>query len=173
LKKVDEVKSIVAKELGYVSRSPSENGLLPDQTAYLCVYSSKVVGLLVVERIQEGYRLLPLNTDKEQIRNGSVTTSLHGITVNRSQTSEPAIMGIHLLWVHSQYRKSGIAQSLIDTARRKLIYGLVIPETKIAFSSPTQDGLIFAMKYCNNFDSPSSTKSNDNRETAVLVYDCN
>ena len=57
-------------------------------------------------------------------------------------------MGIHQLWCHKLHRKKNIASKILDTARMKFIYGLNVPFDKIAFSSPTADGALFARKYC-------------------------
>jgi ribosomal protein S18 acetylase RimI-like enzyme len=169
LKKVDEVRLIVCQELGYVTRTktpsiPHSN--LSPQTSFLCIHDDRVVGMVVVENIQKAYRLLPFDTQSFRVihnatdHNHQTTTISNGggCTMDRSMHPQPAILGVHILWVHSLYRHLGLARRLVDAAREKMFYGLVVPIEKLAFSSPTQAGLLFAIRYCDSqFDSSDQT----------------
>ena len=111
-------------------------------TAYLYIKDRRVVGLVTVETIRCAYRA------KNQWE--------------RHLNPERATMGIRHLWVHSRARKMGIATRMVDSARCKLVFGLVVPRDEIAFSSPTQSGLLFAQKYCGCVRSnPDSSRSGD------------
>ena len=68
-------------------------------------------------------------------------------TYTRSEKPRKAIMGVHQLWCHRSHRQKSIASRLVDAAREKLVYGMVIPKNWVAFSSPTADGASFATKY--------------------------
>ncbi len=70
-------------------------------------------------------------------------------TYTRSEKPRKAIMGVHQLWCHRSHRQKSIASSLVDAARERLVYGMVIPKNWVAFSSPTADGASFATKYVN------------------------
>ena len=56
-------------------------------------------------------------------------------------------MGVHQLWCHKSHRNKSIARQLVDAARHKLVYGMVVPHSLVAFSSPTADGAAFARRY--------------------------
>jgi hypothetical protein len=83
------------------------------------------------------------------------------------------MLGVAILWTHSKMRHQGmqkcaignvliprisyflslflslgIATQLIDAAREHAVFGMVVPKSKIAFSSPTEAGFNFAKNYC-------------------------
>jgi len=76
----------------------------------------------------------------------------------RSTRATKAMMGVHQIWCHRLHRRKGIARTLVDMARDKLVYGMTVPFDLVAFSSPTVDGAAFARRY-------SETER-------PLVYDC-
>jgi hypothetical protein len=96
----------------------------------------------------------------EIISKAFVLKGLH----ERSSESRKAMIGIHQLWVHPRCRKTGVATHLVDVISSKLVYGLSVSPTMIAFSSPTEAGAQFAESYIKS----KSGESNP----AVLVYDC-
>ena len=110
---------------------------------YLYIVQRRVVGLATAEHISHAFTLLDNNSE-------------------RSQEKQKAMLGVHQIWVHSRFRRQGIATRLVDAMREKMVYGCVIPRNKIAFSSPTLAGASFARRYTNSLD-PSQN---------VLVYDC-
>jgi ESCO1/2 acetyl-transferase len=172
LTKVCEVMNIVCDELGYVTATNDFPNKNTDQKAYLCIYENKVIGMILVERIKFGYHI---KTSVCQQNDISGTNALKSVIIQQQSKRKPveAIIGIKLMWVHGKYRNNGIAKYLIDAAREKMVYGIIIPIDKIAFSSPTQAGLIFAVRYCNN-DIPS-TSGKDNvldNTSSILIYDC-
>lgn len=131
-------------ELGYApSEEATETAAL--RSTYLYVRKRRVVGLMTVETIEHGYAL---ETNYE-----------------RSIRPTKAMLGVHTMWVHGKFRKQGIATTLLDTARERMVYGLVIPAELVAFSSPTEAGARFAKRYVK-FQAADPSSSN------VLVYDC-
>jgi ribosomal protein S18 acetylase RimI-like enzyme len=112
------------------------------RTVYLYVHEQRIVGLCVVERISKAHRL----------------TAHDDGTITRTCQPADAVLGVHLLWIHPDYRRKGIAKSLIDQACTTMVYGYHIPTAQVAFSSPTMAGTRFAQWYCDRLD--------------VLVYDC-
>ena len=140
-KKVQEVKKIVDIELGFASGSSSNKHEADDannMTSYLYISKKRVVGLLVVKRIQRAYEL------KEGGCGGANHSSS---SISRSLQPSKALLGIHQLWVHNSHRHGGIASKLVTAARDHLIFGMVVSSELIAFSSPTDDGLNFAKRY--------------------------
>jgi N-acetyltransferase len=81
----------------------------------------------------------------------------------RSKLASKAMLGIHQMWVHSKFRKQGIATRLIDVARERMVFSMVIPPELVAFSSPTEAGVKFATRYVSHVAAD---------EKEVLVYDC-
>jgi ribosomal protein S18 acetylase RimI-like enzyme len=136
-------------DYGGVSFSKDENEVDPPPsaprttTAYLYVHEQRIVGLCVVERISAAHRLTAHGDD--------------GTTTRACQT-EGAVLGVHLLWIHPNHRRQGIAKSLIDQACATMVYGYRVPPTLVALSSPTTAGTRFAQWYCDRLD--------------ILVYDC-
>lgn len=136
-----EVLGIVEKELGI---TPNETATL-QQTAYLYVVGNRVVALVTAECIDKAYVM----------RNHS----------NRSEEAHRAMLGIHRMWVHSNFRKQGIATCLVDIARSKMVYGITVPVTLLAFSSPTEAGIKFGLSY-------SRANKDHGNESQLLIYDC-
>lgn len=180
LKKVEDVRFIVNQELGFVTRSKTvvhlESESVPSsKTTYLCIYNSRVVGMIIVEGIQKAYRLLLVNPDFDTSNEIEIATKMtkpksdtQVCQLERSTVCQPATLGVHILWVHSNYRNLGIARRLLDIAREKMFYGFVVPVEFLAFSSPTQAGALFAVRYCSPLKNERNTLSGCN----VLVYDC-
>lgn len=139
-KKVMQVRTIVDDELGYVP-SDLDTAL---RSAYLYIRKRRVVGLVTAEVIDCGYALQS--------------------NFERSTHPRKAMIGVHHMWVHSKFRKQGIATRLVDAVREKMIFGLVVPPELVAFSSPTEAGVKFAKRYVN--------QASRNEAKDVLVYDC-
>jgi N-acetyltransferase len=135
------VRTIVDDELGYVA-SDSDTAL---RSAYLYIRKRRVVGLVTAEVIERGYALQN--------------------NFERSKHPQKAMIGIHHMWVHSRFRKQGIATRLVDAVRKKMVFGLVVPPERLAFSSPTEAGVKFARRYVNHASRGESSKD-------VLVYEC-
>lgn len=60
--------------------------------------------------------------------------------------------GISRVWVSPQYRRHGIAAKLITSMRGHFIFGTFLSFDEIAFSSPTEDGKLFAAKLAQRSD---------------------
>lgn len=152
-KKVDQVRVIVDKEMGFVRSPTAEDDYC--LTTYLYVQQKRIIGLASAELIRKAY-LLENN-------------------YNRSRTGRKAVIGIHQIWVHTKYRGRKIATRLVDTVRSKLVFNFVVPAYQIAFSSPTESGIAFAKKYVQkpaSVPSLSSSASSKPSGVEVLVYEC-
>jgi hypothetical protein len=141
LEKLDQVLQIVNQELGFVpdekrNESTTTSGArtrtrnpTTTPTAYLYLSQKRVVGVVTVQRnISHAYALL---------EDGQRST----------QRSHAATLGIYQLWTHASHRHKRIAQSLVDMARSKMIFGMHINRRDMAISSPTQAGLAFWQRY--------------------------
>jgi N-acetyltransferase len=134
------VRAIVDQELGFAPDPEDSNAA----STFFYTRKKRIIGLCTALPVRRGYILSSSNSD-------------------RSTRAHKAVIGIHQLWVHSNFRREGVATVLLDTIREKLIFGLVVPANQVAFSSPTQAGAFFARRYVSK-----SSGSSD-----VLVYDVN
>ena len=66
------------------------------------------------------------------------------------QSDDNVALGIRALWVSKQHRRQGIAQCLVDVARKHVRFGQVVARDTVAISDPTEDGLSFLMNYCGS-----------------------
>ncbi|KAM9632611.1 N-acetyltransferase ESCO1 isoform 1-T4 [Trichechus inunguis] len=145
LKKVDEIREMVDNDLGF-QQAPL---MCYSRTKTLLFISNdkKVVGCLIAEHIQQGYRVieekLPVTgTEEEKVRFERQKAWCC------STLPEPAICGISRIWVFSMMRRKKIASRMIECLRSNFIYGSYLSKEEIAFSDPTPDGKLFATQYC-------------------------
>lgn len=197
LQKVVQVRSIVEEELGFVASVEDEKKR--PCTAFLCIIQKRVVGLALIEAIETAYVLQssssPLRSSNLQERSPVGMDGISNSRPNearkvevettdrrgddhweRSIEARPAILGIYQLWVHQQHRKCGIATALLDTVRAHAVFGCHnLPLNRLAFSSPTEAGIRFALQYCSEHSHRPKTHSTTPicvAEAEVLVYDC-
>lgn len=103
---------------------------------FLFLADKKVVGLLLAEEIDKGYRILP--------NNDSGTSKVYC----SSTVAEPVKCGISRIWVLADYRRNKIASSLVDSMRSSFFVNHYLTENEFAFSDPTLSGIEFAGRYC-------------------------
>lgn len=111
---------------------------VPRYKVFLYLIGARPIGILLAERI------------------GKATVVLSALvsTENETETAPAAVptpqdayMCIDRLWVHTDFRRKGIATCLANLAREKFIPGLMIEKKESAVSLPTSVGGIFAEKY--------------------------
>uniref|UniRef100_S4RA29 Establishment of sister chromatid cohesion N-acetyltransferase 2 n=1 Tax=Petromyzon marinus TaxID=7757 RepID=S4RA29_PETMA len=145
LKKVEEVRELVDADLGFHVaglRNPSRT-----KTLLFVSNDKKVVGCLIAEHITKGYRVLPAAAAQ------GLGEPLEALLERQqawccSSVAEPAICGVSRIWVFSLMRRRGIATRMVDCLRRNFSYGVYLSKNELAFSDPTPDGKLFAMRYC-------------------------
>ncbi|KAM7126397.1 N-acetyltransferase ESCO1 isoform 1-T1 [Molossus nigricans] len=145
LKKVDEIREMVDNDLGF-QQAPL---MCYSRTKTLLFISNdkKVVGCLIAEHIQWGYRVIEeklpvIRSEEEKVRFERQKAWCC------STMPEPAICGISRIWVFSMMRRKKIASRMIECLRSNFIYGSYLSKEEIAFSDPTPDGKLFATQYC-------------------------
>ncbi|NXT90974.1 ESCO2 acetyltransferase, partial [Anhinga rufa] len=143
VKKAEDVREIVDNELGFKQvslRCPAKTKM------YLFVSNEKmVVGCLVAESIEKAFRVL---SEPEAVPSLSWDTLQQHRAWRCSTEPEPAVCGISRIWVFGLRRRKGIARRMVDVVRSTFIYGCYLSTEELAFSDPTPDGKLFAMKYC-------------------------
>uniref|UniRef100_A0A3B3R1U7 Establishment of sister chromatid cohesion N-acetyltransferase 1 n=1 Tax=Paramormyrops kingsleyae TaxID=1676925 RepID=A0A3B3R1U7_9TELE len=144
LRKVEEIREMVDNDLGFQqveTKSPSQT-----KTFLFISNDKKVVGCLIAEHIQEGFRVIEEATP--ECSEGEKVMFERQRAWCCSTTPEPALCGISRIWVFSMMRRKGIASRMIECLRNNFIYGSHLSKEEIAFSDPTPDGKLFATHYC-------------------------
>lgn len=143
LNKVAQVRLVVDNELGFVPTDECDK--TGERWTYLYIRDKRVIGMASAQSISHAYKL-------------------HENNSARGRDKQAAMVGIYQIWVHSKYRRQGIASMLVDAVREKMIFGLIIPKDRVAFSSPTLAGASFGRRY---MCSPENKRTEQ-----LLVYDC-
>ncbi|XP_007425731.1 N-acetyltransferase ESCO1 isoform X1 [Python bivittatus] len=143
LRKVDEIREMVDNDLGF-QQAP----LTCSRTKTLLFISNdkKVIGCLIAEHIQWGYRVIEEKIPDISSENDKLTFERQKAWCC-STTPEPAICGISRIWVFSMMRRKKIASRMLECLRNNFIYGSYLSKEEIAFSDPTPDGKLFATQY--------------------------
>ncbi|NWS63451.1 ESCO2 acetyltransferase, partial [Chunga burmeisteri] len=143
VKKAEDVREIVDNELGFKQVSLS----CPAKTKiYLFVSNEKmIVGCLVAESIKQAFQVL---SEPGAVPSPGQDQLQHHRAWRCSTEPEPAICGISRIWVFGPRRRKGIARRMVDVVRSTFMFGCYLSTKEIAFSDPTPDGKLFAMKYC-------------------------
>ncbi|NWI84983.1 ESCO1 acetyltransferase, partial [Pitta sordida] len=145
LKKVEEIREMVDNDLGF-QQTPL---MCYSRTKTLLFISNdkKVIGCLIAEHIQWGYRVIEEKVPEVSSENEKVIFERQKAWCC-STSPEPAICGISRIWVFSMMRRRKIASRMIECLRSNFIYGSYLSKEEIAFSDPTPDGKLFATQYC-------------------------
>ncbi|XP_058686979.1 N-acetyltransferase ESCO1 [Poecile atricapillus] len=145
LKKVEEIREMVDNDLGF-QQTPL---MCYSRTKTLLFISNdkKVIGCLIAEHIQWGYRVIEEKVPEVSSENEKVIFERQKAWCC-STSPEPAICGISRIWVFSMMRRKKIASRMIECLRSNFIYGSYLSKEEIAFSDPTPDGKLFATQYC-------------------------
>ncbi|NXW43909.1 ESCO1 acetyltransferase, partial [Nyctiprogne leucopyga] len=145
LKKVEEIREMVDNDLGF-QQAPL---MCYSRTKTLLFISNdkKVIGCLIAEHIQWGYRVIEEKVPEVSSENEKVIFERQKAWCC-STSPEPAICGISRIWVFSMMRRKKVASRMIECLRSNFIYGSYLSKDEIAFSDPTPDGKLFATHYC-------------------------
>jgi len=136
-KKVEEVLQVVDNDLGF-----AEIGIRkPEVTkVYFFVSDKKVVGFLLAEEVEKGYRMIS-NEGMEAVKGFCC-----------SEVGEPVKTGVSRIWVFKDYRRTKVASSLVDCMRSSFYGNHYLKDSEFAFSDPTLHGIEFARRYCNSHE---------------------
>merc|ERR1711953_117837 len=104
-----------------------------------CIMDKKIVGFLLAEAIDNGYRVISQQNDTGK---------------NYFSSTEPIKIkcGVSRIWVLADYRRRGVASSLVDRMRDLFILGHRLSKDEFAFSDPTLNGMDFATNYMKQTD---------------------
>ncbi|GAB5579399.1 N-acetyltransferase ESCO1 [Prionailurus iriomotensis] len=139
LKKVDEIREMVDNDLGF-QQAPL---MCYSRTKTLLFISNdkKVVGCLIAEHIQWGYRVIEeklpvIRSEEEKVRFERQKAWCC------STLPEPAICGISRIWVFSMMRRKKIASRMIECLRSNFIYGSYLILWHWSKTSTEENGLV-------------------------------
>lgn len=99
---------------------------------------------------------------------GATGTEGRQLTVDLT-SPRPALLGVAQIWVHPDYRRSGVATALLDAARGHAVYAYRVPSERLAFSAPTRAGEALARAYLAASAS-SEQSSGGGKVPDLLVY---
>lgn len=161
-KKVNAVLQVVDEELGSFRSDMDGDISKRDWKYFLFIKERMVVGFLSCHAIKYGFRVITNQSDKVDNNNdytsrGSVVTDKSNLNDHETVTltyssNDPvsASLGVSKIWVHKDFRRNKIAHRMIEVARYYFEQDKVIPINQLAFSQPTPNGYMFAVKYFKN-----------------------
>ncbi|KAJ8033140.1 N-acetyltransferase ESCO1 [Holothuria leucospilota] len=146
-RKVEEVRELVDRELGFVEGN-TLSGKELCKTFLFITSEKKIGGCLISEGISKGYRVIPDETPPPSQSSDSSKESKKAWCCETTQ--EPAVCGVSRIWVAGLMRRKKIASRLMEALRNHYTFGSFLTMDDIAFSDPTPDGKLFATSYTKN-----------------------
>jgi len=137
--KILQIREMIDLSLNFTM---GQNWTPVNEKTYIYVNKKKVIGCAIAESIESAYKVIPNSTDSTL--DPSLIQSHQCIISHEAQS---AIIGISRIWIHAQYRRQGIASTLLDTIRHHFVYGLSVKKESLAVTQPSTEGLLFANKY--------------------------
>ncbi|EGC31879.1 hypothetical protein DICPUDRAFT_73130 [Dictyostelium purpureum] len=133
ISKIKQIKQIINTELGYTEKLKKSESNDDDDDEKLFLYldaNGRVLGCLVAERVEKGYKI-----------------QVSSPTIECIKTPSKILCGIDRIWVLPSHRKRGIALKLIESLRSNMYYGYHLKKNEIAVTQPSTSGLSFFTKY--------------------------
>lgn len=148
----------------------SQAGIVPRFKVYIYSLDDKPIGLILAESIEEGgqYHVGEVRYSKD----GPVVpdpNDLNQQVYSSLDMALPVFACVDRIWVHTRYRRQGIATKLVDSMRSHFITNMPLRRHQIAFSIPTTPGYNFAESYCKDVDWARYIKHKDARKIRFLV----
>jgi N-acetyltransferase len=99
---------------------------------FFYIKSKMIVGALVAEAKAVAHKLLTTHQDQVDLC---------------SEEAYPIKCGVSRIWVAQNQRQKGVATALMDCLKRNFMFGYIMRNEDVAFSSPTEMGKIFGKSY--------------------------
>ena len=113
--------------------------------AFIYLTGDKCIGVCLVQKISLGYKVVEPSVDECKHMDNSAHAQSSSISI--SNTPEAALLGVTRIWTSRSFRRRGIAEILLDCARRHFFYGLEVTKDLVAFSQPTESGAKLAKRW--------------------------
>ncbi|XP_063905710.1 N-acetyltransferase eco isoform X1 [Zophobas morio] len=127
-KKVKEVMEVINRDLGYYDIEFNT----ANSQIFFYIKNKTIIGALVAEAKTSAHKLLTTHQDQVDLC---------------SEESYPIKCGVSRIWVAQNQRKKGVASTLMDSLKRNFIFGYILKNEDVAFSSPTEMGKLFGQSY--------------------------
>ncbi|GAA5916432.1 ESCO family N-acetyltransferase [Sporobolomyces salmoneus] len=149
-RRLHEVMETIDTELSSTPLTPEQ---LSESKLFIFVTPNrKVVACAVVQRIQEAYRVVTGQGEKDQdglIQFGREEEDSGAIFC--SSEPLPTLLGVHRIWTSTSSRRHGLASRLLDHMARRYLYACPIKQERrkedVAFSQPTGKGKDLATRW--------------------------
>ncbi len=106
--------------------------------AFVYLVGDRSVGLCLIEKLSSANRVVdPSNAHAEE---NDDSADAHSSSILVSDKQDVALLGVSRIWTSRSHRRQGIAETLLDCARRHFFYGMEVTKDLIAFSQPTDSG---------------------------------
>lgn len=106
--------------------------------AFVYLVGDRSVGLCLIEKLSSANRVVEPSDAHEEENNDPAHAYSSSILVSDKQ--DVALLGVSRIWTSRSHRRQGIAETLLDCARRHFFYGMEVTKDLIAFSQPTDSG---------------------------------
>ena len=113
--------------------------------AFIYLTGDKCIGVCLVQKISLGYKVVEPSVDECKHMDNSARAQSSSISI--TNTPEAALLGVTRIWTSRSFRRRGIAEILLDCARRHFFYGLEVTKDLVAFSQPTESGAKLAKRW--------------------------
>ncbi|XP_068896401.1 uncharacterized protein eco isoform X2 [Tenebrio molitor] len=127
-KKVKEVMERINRDLGFFDVEFNT----ANSQIFFYIKSKMIVGALVAEAKAVAHKLLTTHQDQVDLC---------------SEEAYPIKCGVSRIWVAQNQRQKGVATALMDCLKRNFMFGYIMRNEDVAFSSPTEMGKIFGKSY--------------------------
>lgn len=160
------VSNLMNKDLGVDEPDYSPNKICDKWRVFLYVIDKSrfVVGCCVVEELSphrnslNNYTFRRLKGGRKSLLSWQIENmdKIQSNPKTNNDTQDVSIdkplCGIRRLWVSKDYRRRGIATTLLDAIIHSFFYGFTLRRTQIAFTEPTSNGADFAASYVGRED---------------------
>ncbi len=106
--------------------------------AFVYLVGDRSVGLCLIEKLSSANRVVDPSDVQAEEKNDPAHAHSSSILVSDKQ--DVALLGVSRIWTSRSHRRQGIAETLLDCARRHFFYGMEVTKDLIAFSQPTDSG---------------------------------
>lgn len=117
----------------------------PRFKAFVYLVNARCVACCLMEKISAGYSVIKISN--EQGKEEELGANARSSSISISDRPEAVLLGVTRIWTSRPFRRKGIAEILLDCARRHFFYGMEVTKDLVAFSQPTESGAQLARRW--------------------------